>query len=390
MTTAADIDRLLRHLLSNHDLKILATPVPFELQAAELNLDIRGWQTSVYHPVFDAVVLRSKQHGVVLAQNTYLASFAYNLIAAWDHYYDGTDAWRCDVSHALGKALRMNFKKFLAEQILRRTHNLFGIAILLETLLYEEAIMYPVLAATRGDHLAADNRKHATREELTAIANATTGLVLNHELGHLVRDKVPDFRKRLLEELPPGVDGLATIWDRHDGLAEEFECDAFAVGMVIRALEEKLSRQEAYRLTILGFAIFAALHALDLSAQATAIDSPAEHEAPERDNYLDSMSGASFQIGPCPPLQTDRAYAVRLLVEMVADANGVDLYEPAGRFQLSKTFTQDLEAFLPTIIEGTDNRLRGKCEMIARALHGHSEGIDYLAWRSKSYSAPVL
>lgn len=388
MTTAKDIEQLLRHRLNFKDIKILAEAVGFDLQAPELGIDLRGWQTSIYHPVFDPVVMESKHHGVVLASNTYLSSFTYNLVAAWDYYFDGTVAWKTDPGHPLAKALRMNCKKFFAEQILRRTYNLFGIAILLETLLYEEEIMYPVLAASAGSRQKLTSLPHPSAEELSGIASWMTGLVLHHELGHIVHRKMPDFRSQLLEDFPESARQLTQMWDVHQGSAEEFECDAFAVGMGLRGATTGLSDAEKYRLTILGFAVFAALHALDLSAAATAKDAPAETEDPGRMNIRQTMGGGSYVIGTYPKLQRDRAQAVRLLVEAMAQGEQIDVYAGEGRFNIPATIVEDLERFLPTIIEGTDIRLRGKCEMMARALHGYKEGIEYLVWRSKTYTGP--
>lgn len=398
VTTAADVAQLVRHRLAFRDVRLLAEPVPFHLRVDELGVDLAGWQTSVYHEAFDPVTLQSKRHGLILVPNTYLSSFAYNVVAAWHHYADGSRAWTSDPDHPLARALRFNLKKFYAEQILRRTHNLFGIAVFLETLLYEEAVMYPVLAAVGGPQFA-DTPAGLTAEELNVISGWLTRLVFTHEVGHVVHDD--HFRDRLLENLPSKAHSLAGLWDAYGPAAEEFECDALAVAMALAPEAVKVPLVEACRLTLLGFTAFAALHTLDLSAKATAANSPASSEDSERGNVLSSMSGASYTIETVPALQRDRAYAVRRLVELIAEDRAVDLYSHTwpdvagdphaanGRFPISPTLMDDMEEFLPTIIEGTDPRVRGKCEMLARALHGHPEGIDYLAWRSKTFSLPA-
>lgn len=383
MTSPQDIADLLRHRLNFADVRILAQSVRFQLNVDDLGIDLHGWQTSIYHPIFDALVMESKHHGLVLAQNTYLSSFAYNVIAAWDYYFDDGDSWKTDFAHPLGKALRMNFKKFFAEQILRRTQNLFGIGMLLETLLYEEEIMYPVLVATRDSQQISGGVGVDSSKDLKSIADWMTGLVLYHELGHIVRRELPNFRALLLEDFPEAAQRLPAIWDLHGASAEEFECDAFAVGMALHSSEPSLTKTEAYRLTILGFVIFAALHALDLSAKATAIDSPAEAEDPDRENIFNAMGGGTYSIGTYQMLQRDRSQAVRLLVEGMAALEGADVYGSHGRFRIPHTLIEDLENFIPTIVDGTDIRIRGKCEMMARALHGYRQGIEYLAWRSK-------
>ncbi len=390
MRSAEKVERFLRLRFGLEDDGILAKPVPFRLADDKTGIDIEGWQTSVYHPALEALALRSRHHGLIVAPNTYLSSFAYNLIASWDYYFDGNEHWKTDPAHRLARALRLHFKKFFAEQILRRTHNLFGIAIFLETLLYEEEIMYPVLAKIAGAHFALEKASHPSKEQLQVIANWMTGLVLRHELGHVFDDEIDNFRDAVLRKLAESVEKLGKVWGEHPENSDEFLCDAFAVAMTLQHPEGCLSREEAYRLTILGFAAFAALHALDLSAHVTAKESPGKTEDPDRGNVLSSMTGASYSIGAFEKLQRDRAQAVRLLVEAMAEAGGAQVYGSEGRFQIPPTIVEDFETFLPTIVEGTDLRVRGKCEMLARALHGHQEGINYLVWRSKTYSGGAV
>ena len=102
-----------------------------DLSLPEYGIELKGSQLSIYHPAFDAWVSRSKKLGVILAENTYLSSFAYNMGAVWLKHGHEHSLLNNQDSCLLARLMRYNFKKFFAEQILRRTHNIFGIGDIL-------------------------------------------------------------------------------------------------------------------------------------------------------------------------------------------------------------------------------------------------------------------
>lgn len=87
---------------------------------------------SLYDEKIDANVVRTKR-GIVIINNTYLASFAYNVFLCC-LYHPGLP-WAAPATTAL---LKHNFKKFFAEQLLYFRNNIFSRAVLLETLLFEQ------------------------------------------------------------------------------------------------------------------------------------------------------------------------------------------------------------------------------------------------------------
>ena len=94
---------------------------------------------------------------------------------------------------SLSSLLRYNLKKFFAEQLLGRTSSVFGRAIFLETLLYEEREMRPLFAAAQTDT--------ATAQVYEFFRNLMSNILLFHEVGHLVQDARDDFEDQLTQEI---------------------------------------------------------------------------------------------------------------------------------------------------------------------------------------------
>jgi hypothetical protein len=82
---------------------------------------------------------------LILIHNSYLSSFAYNLLLCWFHCLRLGD--QKDSQLNLSRLLKHNFKKYFAEQLLSANNNAFSRALFLETLLYEQAWMIPVFEA---------------------------------------------------------------------------------------------------------------------------------------------------------------------------------------------------------------------------------------------------
>jgi hypothetical protein len=120
--------------------------------------DVDFHYISLYDEQIDANLIKT-QRGLLLIHNTYLASFAYNLLLCW-LYSAGVplaeqDALRRDL-------LKHNFKKFFAEQLIHHGSSLFSRALFLETLLYEQKMMVPIFEArTRDPELDARARESA-------------------------------------------------------------------------------------------------------------------------------------------------------------------------------------------------------------------------------------
>lgn len=381
MSAADPVLEIIRARFASRDLRFLSEVMAFELPIPGANRPIKGKQLSVYHPAFDAMICRSRKHGVILAQNTYLGSFAYNAAAVWLKYGHEHERLTSGEEPALRRLMRYNLKKFYAEQILRRTRNVFGIAIFLETLLYEQWEMEAVL---EGPELS-----DGDKQELEAIASLMTSLVLFHETGHIYADHVANFRAELRQGLPEAFLPVTMSWDAYGEKGQtEFECDAFAVLSAVQEKNALLAPVAKLRLIALGFVLFAALHSLDRSAEETARTHPACEDEDRRGDILGLLPGAGYVIGTDRFMQ-ERARSVLKLAETLAEQDGLDLYTSTETPVLPPKILELFEEFVPEIIADGHPRYRGMCEMLARALHGHNASIDYLVWRSKKYKLPL-
>jgi|SRR5208282_5369205 len=115
----------------------------FIAEAADLG---EGFLTAnLYDERSNANMIDTK-YGRVMIQNTYIASFAYNLFLCWLSAHKNPSS-----RESLDRLLAHNFKKFFAEQIYRQTSRVPSRALLLETLLYEQAMMVHIFAAKERD-----------------------------------------------------------------------------------------------------------------------------------------------------------------------------------------------------------------------------------------------
>ena len=112
MTIEAGARKTIRSLRPALREEFLSAAAPFDYPIDEFGFRLKGIQFSIYDSEIDAVFLRSRVYGSIVANNTYLASFAYNLPIVW---------WMAGVTGARPKPgaddevsnlLRYNFKKF--------------------------------------------------------------------------------------------------------------------------------------------------------------------------------------------------------------------------------------------------------------------------------------
>ncbi|MGH8559284.1 MAG: hypothetical protein ACRESZ_17920 [Methylococcales bacterium] len=354
----------------------LSEAIHFNYPIPELEFDLTGHQLSIYTEVWDAKMFRSRHHGNIIVNNTYLSSFAYNIAAVWVHHGDEYEHLKSNKDCKLVQLLAYNLKKFFAEQIMRRSNCVFGSAIFLETLLYEEHLMVPVIKA------ADDN------EKLSALynyfQNLMSSLLLFHEVGHIVRNKRNDMLKLMQQDI--AMEEFGSFWSGyHDKLQIEFECDAFAVLSLIRQ-RELTSLEMSLKIIAFAFVVFAVMSSIDKSAEATAIQTPSSSEE-DLDNVLGDMAGANFSVG-IDKLAVVRAQSVQLIVKSVAKQNNIKLFEPHSDFLLYDDMAEVLTQFSLNIITRDNPPYRGKCEMLARALRGNPRGMRYLRLRSKKFSMP--
>lgn len=349
---------------------------PFELRIPEVETALTGWQYSIFDESFDAAVYRSRRHGLIVANNTYLTSFAYNIAVVWAVYGHQHDRLPNEPGCELGRLLRYNLKKFFAEQLLHRADTAFARGIFLETLLFDERAMRPLFAAARSDAVLA--KRHQS------FADLFSSLLLYHEIGHVVADAVPNFAGELNQEMRDAVEDDVRSGPLSPEIRREFECDAFAVLMAWRTCDRSVDGALLLRLIAFAFAIFACLIGLDKSAAATAAAYPEGAETDLLEDVYAKLPGASFVMGK-DPLAIARAQAAARLCRRLAEEMDEPLWG-AAEFPFHPGLIEALADFATGVVEHANLDERGLCELIARSLHGHPRGTRYLRLRSKMFT----
>jgi len=354
----------------------------FSYNIPEFGFTLEGTQCSIYDENIDAMFLRSKFHGNIIVNNTYLASFAYNMALVWlnfGHEYPDLEVGK---DCALSRLLRYNFKKFFSEQILNRTHNVFGIAIFLETLLYQEQEMRQIFDAAKSDPI--QSRK------FEIFANVMSGIMLFHEVGHLINDlKNEEFEKILIKYLNGNSQSTFDApWKNYlQPGRTEFLCDAFAVIVESRQRPNFADGGFILRAIAFGFIVCACLSGLEKSAAATARQYPASMDPDILDEIHADLPGANFVIGIDESL-TARAESVIAICHYLATTANIGLFQTDAAFPLPENLMVILSKFMLTIVDWDNSIARGLCELTARALHGNDRGIEYLKLRSKVFKMP--
>jgi len=380
MSREREIRDLLKALRPALRDEFLSVGAPFDYDLAELGFRLQGTQCSIYDEQIDAVLYRSTKLGHIVANNTYLASFAYNVAVVWMSYGSEYERLAKGDECLLATLLRYNLKKFFAEQLLGRTSSVFGRAIFFETLLYEERTMRPLFAAAQTDMAKARGYEF--------FRNLMSNILLFHEVGHLVQDARADFEDQLTQEIEQASGpGFVPAWKQYREKAQiEFRCDAFATLIAKRQAPVDMADDFVLRAIALAFAICACMTGLDKSAAATAAQYPGNADPDLLEEYRKDLPGAGYTIGK-DEFSIARARSVAAICQQLGRAGAADLWAGSD-FPFHPEMIDGLTDFSTTIIETYDLERRGLCELLARALQGHDRGMRYLLMRSKVFLTP--
>ncbi len=373
MKIPAAIERTIR--LDRPFAKFIAVSHTSDFMLPEAEIGEGFFTANLYDERIDANMIVTGR-GRVMIQNTYIASFAYNLFLCWLHAHRSPAA-----APMLDALLAHNFKKFYAEQAYRRVNCIPSRALLLETLLFEQAMMVPVFAAKEAD------------PKLAADADAAAGLMSfalsMHELGHYYMETKPAQWNELTQAEPDTIGALyATVVAKHPGaFVLEFQCDAYAVIGCLRQYGGRVGEAFALRAIAFAFAAYSAMYTAAASATATAAlwaAGPAE-----RVDFTD--------IAPMPHVDHDtkweidgqflnRARLVGQLCERLASKRGITLFGADDPFPLPATILTDLMGYVGRVFDSLDDNARRMSNLVAQSLHGHDEGMEYLYLRSKVFT----
>jgi hypothetical protein len=371
MTEADQLRRYLR--LSRPEAKFVAIILREGPEAA-----VPFHYASLYDEDIDLQFM-STPLGPMLIDNTYLGSFAYNLLTCWlqVHRQPGTAE---EAQALLSSRLKHNFKKFYAEQLLRRLNNCFTRAIFLETLLYEQQIMIPVFAARQTD-AALDAR-------ITAAARLMTGLCANHELGHHFCDPPGDFWAEFLAAQPAAQQEWYQRKLAHypPAFISELKCDWIACHSLLHVPPEALTRVEVIRGIVFGFASFAVLYSLDKSAQATTTAQATIRDEVDLRSIAKRNYNQTYVLGQDLDF-IERAKLIQELAILIARDEGIPLFTTEGEFPLPRDLLPQLLTCMDTLMDTTDPNARAMSMLVAESLHGHEAGTNYLYLRSKVFQS---
>jgi hypothetical protein len=338
-------------------------------QAAELGEGF--FYVNLYDAKIDSNVVTSKR-GLILIHNTYLPSFAYNLLLCW-LLCAGQEGFN------LRLLLKHNFKKFFGEQLLRANPNIFSRAVFLETLLYEQVCMVPVFEAK--------SKQPDLDRRATLASQLMSSAVSFHELGHYYLARDPRAWNQVLELFPeivgPLFDRITKRYAPH--FAAEFQCDSMAVASCLNQYEESAGREFCLRATAFAFAAFAVLCSLSKSAEKTARDQRSIPDDVDFDSIEKRHRGYDFSLGK----DLDFVERARLIVELcegLAGKDGLALFGEGGAFPLPPTIIEDLLAYVDDIMENDDRNAREMSLLVAEAMNEHPQGVDYLFLRSRTFS----
>lgn len=338
------------------------------------------YYVSVYDERIDSNVINTP-YGIIILHNTYLSSFAYNLFLCM-LYVQNTEGHCLMTSEPLRSLLKHNFKKFFAEQLLHNFNNIFSRAVFLETLLYEQQIMTPIIERRKQDK--------DFDEKVEFASQIMSGIISTHELGHFYLNDSNSFWERYLESSPSGLsDFFKQIEPLYPTVfLEEVKCDAIAVISTLydKTLREKYSLAFLCQILTFGYAAYAVMISLVKSAQVTSLEHKKIKDKVNFTSVEKEHRDYTYTLG----FDKDFEERAKLMIEfcrIAAAAENIDLYAPTDDITLSDTLLSDMMTFMDIIMVSDDQNARNMSLLVAESLHQHQEGVNFLYLRSKIFSS---
>lgn len=318
-------------------------------------------------------LIHHKNHGLIMIHNYYLSSFSYNLILCWLIHGKSFSNKTDDL--ILTGLLKYNLKKFFAEQLLLFNNNVFSRAIFLETLLYEQFQMIPVIAEK------SENPKLNKTAE--SGANLALSILSMHELGHF-KFRTPLLWEQLLELKSDLLQALnKKVTEKYSTeFIEEFRCDVFAVICCFDQFKAEMGETYCLRAIVFAYATYAVMSSLTKSAQKTGHEQKSVVESIDFNSVDQKHEIFTYAMGPDIDF-TERVQLVIELCQNIANIEKIDLFGNDGEFPLPDKILDYLMHYLDIVMENTDLNARNLARLVAESYHGNKEGFEYLKLRSK-------
>ena len=319
--------------------------------------------------------LNETKFGDVLIENSYLASFAYNLFLCWLFFERG----HIDAEHR-NKLLLYNLKKLSAEQLYRAHNSVRARTLLLESLLYEQGDMQRLFDA-KSEH-----------PDLFTMATDAAHLMLfllnQHEFAHYMMRSHPvridgflEANTEKVKSVVREVDGLRDV-----ALSQEFRCDLYATLIAIHQHGRKRGPQFAIRAVAFSFGAYSSIYASAATARTTAAAWRSDGQEIVDLLSIEKRMMPTFELIPDWNVQfLRRTHFIHRVCERLAAAEGFQLYGDDGPFGLSSTVLDDLINPIQLVTICRDEKARQLSNLIAQAFSNCDEGFEFLYLRSKTY-----
>lgn len=326
---------------------------------------------NLYDEFIDSNVLKIGRI-LILIQNTYLSSFAYNLGLCW--LYSILESKDYSISN--NYLLKHNFKKFFAEQLYYFKNNIFSRAILLETLLFEQEIMVNVFEKR--------NQNAELDKKANFIANLFSSLLSNHELAHFYLDEQGKFWREFISNQNAIIqDFYATIKGKYPlRFEEEIKCDIISVISSVNQEEEE--RSFVLNCIIWGFTCFSVMYSLMKSAKHTIKQQKGIDETVDFNSIESIKRNYDFFLGRDEDF-IERAKNIISLCSLIAESENLLIFEKQREFPIPKSILDNLLDYIDVIMENYDMNSRKMSMLVAESLSKHEVGMEYLYLRSKTF-----
>lgn len=337
------------------------------------NLENNFHYINLYDEKIDSNVLRLNNNEMIIIHNTYLSSFAYNLFICWIYPTFVKEINPDEINNLV----RYNFKKYYAEQLLRRKNYLFSRAILLETLLYEQQMMVPLFRMRDGSN---------EMDSKAAFGSSImSSLISHHELGHYHLAKTPELWDEVFAKYSDSLEDtyLPLLEKFTMEFIEEIQCDVISIALCFEQFNKEYGKGFCLRVIIFAFASFTVLSSLDKSAEATIkeirdIDVVNFKDVKKVERNFNYKLGTDYDFH-------QRALFACSFCEAIAQQNKLDLYTSNNDFSLPENIIDELLSHLDKLMETSRENDRGMAMLVAESLHNHPQGMEYLYLRSKSF-----
>lgn len=356
--------------------KFVATTHSSDFIDSTANLGDGFHYVNLYDEQIDSNIIISPR-GLIMIHNTYLSSFAYNLLLCWLLNAESSDKDTTDLNLPL--LLKHNFKKYFAEQLLSTHNNIFSRAVFLETLLYEQLYMVPVFKAKSQ---SSELDRKATRG-----AQLMSSVLSFHELGHYYLGRDPQIWDEIAKHHSDVIHTLFNhVSNTYPSLfIEEFKCDVISVISCLEQFKAELEREFCIRAIVFTFAVFAVLYSLTKSAKKTALDQKSIPDSVDFKSIEKRQINYEYSIG----IDLDFLERAKLITELcikIAEKEKIALFGEGGAFPLSAAILNDLLLYVEKVMESDDQNSREMSLLVAEALHEHPRGIEFLNLRSKTFA----